>query len=169
MSNKEMQSQLISVPDLPEEKYEQLKAFIEDLDTKEGALIKVLHKAQSIFGYLPKEVQLFVARKLNISGAEVFGVVSFYSYFNTKPEGKHRLSLCMGTACFVRGADKINHRIQEKLGIKVGETTKDFEFTLKNIRCIGACGLAPVLMVDDKVYGNVTEEDIDRILDECVK
>lgn len=169
MSKLSPQAELISVPDLPKEKYDELKAFIDSLEEKDGALIKVLHKAQHIFGYLPKEVQLFIARQLDLSGAEVFGVVSFYSYFNTRPEGRHRISLCMGTACFVRGAEKINKRIQEKLNIEVGGTTKDFEFTLKNIRCIGACGLAPVLMVDDKVYGNVTVEDVDRILDEYIK
>lgn len=169
MSKLSPQAELISVPDLPKEKYDELKTFIDALEEKDGALIKVLHKAQHIFGYLPKEVQLFIARQLDLSGAEVFGVVSFYSYFNTRPEGRHRISLCMGTACFVRGAEKINKRIQEKLNIEVGGTTKDFEFTLKNIRCIGACGLAPVLMVDDKVYGNVTVEDVDRILDEYIK
>lgn len=169
MSKLSPQAELISVSDLPKEKYDELKAFINSLEEKDGALIKVLHKAQHIFGYLPKEVQLFIARQLDLSGAEVFGVVSFYSYFNTRPEGRHRISLCMGTACFVRGAEKINKRIQEKLNIEVGGTTKDFEFTLKNIRCIGACGLAPVLMVDDKVYGNVTVDDVDRILDEYIK
>ncbi len=166
MSIANAQMELISVPDLPKEKYDELKAFIDTIEEKEGALIKVLHKAQHIFGYLPKEVQLFIAKELNLSGAEVFGVVSFYSYFNTKPEGRHKISLCMGTACFVRGAEKINKKIQDKLKVTVGGTTQDFEFTLKNIRCIGACGLAPVLMVDDKVYGNVTEDDVERILEE---
>ncbi|MCT4661243.1 MAG: NAD(P)H-dependent oxidoreductase subunit E [Tissierellales bacterium] len=169
MSDKNMQAQLISVPDLPKEYYDELKLFIDQLEEKEGNLIKVLHKAQKIFGYLPREVQLFIAKELDLSGAEVFGVVSFYSYFNTRPEGRHRLSLCMGTACFVRGADKVNQKIQDILNIKVGETTKDFHFTLKNIRCIGACGLAPVLMVDDKVYGNVTEDDVERILNEYME
>lgn len=146
------------------EKYNELEAFIDSLDTTKGALIEILHKAQGIFGYLPRDVQLFVARKLGIPGAEVYGVVSFYSYFTTKPSGKHTISVCMGTACFVRGAEKILEGFKEKLGIEANETTEDGLFTMKDVRCIGACGLAPVVMVDDKVYGRVKVEDIDDIL-----
>lgn len=150
--------------ELSKDKFDQLEAFIEGLETTKGALIEILHKAQDIFGYLPRDVQLFVARKLGIPGAEVFGVVSFYSYFTTKPEGKHTISVCMGTACFVRGADKIIERLKEKLNIESNETTEDGLFTLKDVRCIGACGLAPVVKIDDKVYGRVKEEDLDTIL-----
>jgi len=150
--------------DLPKEKFDELEKFIDNMETTKGALIEILHKAQNIFGYLPRDVQLFVARKLGIPGAEVFGVVSFYSYFSTKPSGKHTLSVCMGTACFVRGADKVIERLKEKIGIETNETTEDGIFTLKDVRCIGACGLAPVVMVDDKVYGRVKEEDIDEII-----
>jgi NADH-quinone oxidoreductase subunit E/NADP-reducing hydrogenase subunit HndA len=150
--------------DLPKEKFDELEKFIDNMETTKGALIEILHKAQHIFGYLPRDVQLFVARKLGIPGAEVFGVVSFYSYFSTKPNGKHTLSVCMGTACFVRGADKVIERLKEKLGVETNETTEDGIFTLKDVRCIGACGLAPVVMVDDKVYGRVKEEDIEDIL-----
>lgn len=152
-----------------QEKFDQLKLYIDRLESSEGALIHILHEAQEIFGYLPKEVQLFIARELGIPGAEVCGVVSFYSYFTTEPVGEHVISVCMGTACFVRGADKIVETITKKLGIGPDETTKDGLFTLKNIRCIGACGLAPVVMVDDKVYGRVKEEDIDKILDSYQK
>ncbi|KXG73741.1 NADH-quinone oxidoreductase subunit NuoE [Thermotalea metallivorans] len=151
---------------LPKEKYDALEEYIDGLETKEDSLIQVLHKAQEIFGYLPREVQLFIARKLDASGAEVSGVVSFYSYFTTKPKGKHTINVCMGTACFVKGADKLFHKLQEKLGIKTGETTKDQLFTLKDVRCIGACGLAPVLMIDDKVFGRVQESELDGILDQ---
>ena len=150
--------------DLPKEKFDELEEFINNLETTEGALIEILHKAQSIFGYLPRDVQLYIARKLGIPGAEVFGVVCFYSYFTTKPRGKHTISVCMGTACFVRGSDKIIERVKEKLGIESNEITEDGLFTLKDIRCIGACGLAPVMMIDDKVYGRVKEEDLDDIL-----
>lgn len=150
--------------DLPKEKFDELEAFIDNMETTKGALIEILHKAQDLFGYLPRDVQLYVARKLGIPGAEVYGVVSFYSYFTTKPRGKHTISICMGTACFVRGADKIAERLKEKLGIGSNEITKDGLFTLKDVRCIGACGLAPVVMVDDKVYGRVKEEDIDEII-----
>lgn len=151
--------------DLPREKFDELGKFIDGMETTKGALIEILHKAQDIFGYLPRDVQLYVARKLGIPGAEVFGVVSFYSYFTTKPRGKHTISVCMGTACFVRGADKIIEKLKEKLKIESNEITEDGLFTLKDVRCIGACGLAPVLMVDDKVYGRVKEEDLDQILD----
>lgn len=150
--------------ELPQEKFDELDAFIGSMETTKGALIEILHKAQSIFGYLPRDVQLFVARKLGIPGAEVFGVVSFYSYFTTKPRGKHTISVCMGTACFVKGSDKIIESLKEKLGIESNEITEDGLFTLKDVRCIGACGLAPVMMIDDKVYGRVKEEELDDIL-----
>lgn len=150
--------------DLPKEKFNELEKFIDNMETTKGDLIKILHKAQDIFGYLPRDVQLFIARKLGIPGAEVFGVVSFYSYFTTKPNGKYTLSVCMGTACFVRGADKVIERLKEKLEIETNETTEDGLFTLKDVRCIGACGLAPVVTVNDKVYGRVKEEDLDDIL-----
>lgn len=151
--------------ELPREKFDELESFINSLETTEGALIEILHKAQNLFGYLPRDVQLFVSRKLGIPGAEVFGVVSFYSYFTTKPRGKHTISVCMGTACFVRGSEKIIQSMKEKLGIESNEITEDGLFTLKDVRCIGACGLAPVVMIDDKVYGRVKEEDLDGILD----
>jgi len=150
--------------EFPKEKYNELEAFIESLETTKGTLIEILHKAQGIFGYLPRDVQLFIARKLGIPGAEVYGVVSFYSYFTTKPSGKHTISVCMGTACFVRGAGKIIEKFKEKLGIESNETTEDGLFTMKDVRCIGACGLAPVVMVDGKVYGRVKVEDVDDIL-----
>ena len=150
--------------EFPKEKYKELEAFIASLETTKGALIEILHKAQGIFGYLSNDVQLFIARKLGIPGAEVYGVVSFYSYFTTKPSGKHTISVCMGTACFVRGADKIIEKFKEKLGTQSNETTEDGLFTMKDVRCIGACGLAPVVMVDGKIYGRVKVEDIDDIL-----
>lgn len=152
--------------EFPNELYDELGAFIDSLETTKGALIEILHRAQGIFGYLPRDVQLYIARKLGIPGAEVYGVVSFYSYFTTKPSGRHTISVCMGTACFVRGADKILGKFKEKLGIESNETTEDGLFTIKDVRCIGACGLAPVVTVDGKVYGRVKEEDVDNIINE---
>jgi len=146
------------------EKFQELDEFINTLETTKGTLIEVLHKAQNVFGYLPRDVQLYIARKLGISGAEVFGVVSFYSYFTTEPRGKHTISVCLGTACFVKGSDKIIERLKEKLGIESNEITEDGLFTLKDVRCIGACGLAPIMMIDDKVYGRVTEAELDEII-----
>jgi NADH-quinone oxidoreductase subunit E/NADP-reducing hydrogenase subunit HndA len=165
----EMRVTVQAEQNLPKEKFDELEAFIEGLGTTKGTLIEILHKAQSLFGYLPRDVQLFVARKLGIPGAEVFGVVSFYSYFTTKPRGKHTISVCMGTACFVKGADKIMERLKEKLKIESNEITEDGLFTLKDIRCVGACGLAPVVMIDDKVYGRVKEEELDGILESYKK
>lgn len=150
--------------EFPKEKYDELETFINNMETTKGALIEILHKAQGIFGYLSRDVQLYIARKLGIPGAEVYGVVSFYSYFTTKPQGKHTVSVCMGTACFVRGADKIVEKFKERLGIESNETTEDGLFTLKDVRCIGACGLAPVVMIDDKVYGRVKVEEVDDII-----
>ncbi len=155
--------------DLPKEKFDELEEFIDGMETTKGALIEILHKAQHIFGYLPRDVQLYVARKLGIPGAEVFGVVSFYSYFTTKPRGKYTISVCMGTACFVKGADKVTERFKEKLKIESNEITEDGQFTLRDVRCVGACGLAPVVMVNDKVFGRVKVEDVDDIISKYEK
>jgi NADH-quinone oxidoreductase subunit E/NADP-reducing hydrogenase subunit HndA len=151
---------------LPKEGFETLDAYIATLDDREGSLIAVLHKAQQIFGYLPSEVQLHIARALGIPGAKVFGVVSFYSYFTTEPVGKHTISVCMGTACFVRGAEEIFKQFKTELGVAAGGTTEDGLFTLKDVRCIGACGLAPVVVVGEKVYGRLEVDDVTRIIEE---
>ncbi|MZQ75482.1 MAG: NAD(P)H-dependent oxidoreductase subunit E [Peptoclostridium sp.] len=164
MEKSNIHEQTTSVKDLPQDLFLELRKYIDGLEDKKGSLINILHKAQEIFGFLPREVQLFIAKELGIPGAQVFGVVSFYSYFTTKPTGKNTISLCMGTACFVKGADKVKFKIEEKLGVKFGETTPDGLFTLRDVRCVGACGLAPVVLVNEKVYGNVTEADVERIL-----
>lgn len=150
-----------------QEKYAELEQYIDSLPTTKGELIRVLHKAQSIFGYLPKEVQIFVAKKLDVPVTKVYGVVSFYSYFTMKPKGKYDISVCLGTACYVRGADKILAELVKKLGIEVGETSDDGKFSLRTLRCVGACGLAPVVMIGEKVYGRVTPDMIPNILAEC--
>lgn len=115
----------------------------------------VLHKAQELFGYLPPEVQEFVAKKLEIPLAKVYGVVSFYTFFTMTPRGKYPISVCMGTACYVKGAEKILEEFKRILSIGVGETTDDGKFSITALRCIGACGLAPVLTIGSKVYGRV--------------
>lgn len=145
--------------------FDQLDSFINSLETKKGALIQVLHHAQGIFGFLPKEVQLYIANALNIAPSKVYGVVSFYSYFTTEPRGEYKISVCLGTVCFVKGADKILAEFEKELGIKSGETTKDLKFSLEGLRCVGACGLAPVVVVNGKVYGQVKCEDVSGILD----
>ena len=146
--------------------FEELDKFIDSLPTKEGALIQVLHHAQGLFGYLPKEVQLHISKKLDVSPAKVYGVVSFYSYFTTEQKGKYKISVCLGTVCFVKGADKILAEFEKQLGIKSGETTPDLKYSLEGLRCVGACGLAPVVVVNGKVYGQVTVDQVKDILDE---
>lgn len=145
--------------------FDKLDLFIDSLPTKDGSLIQVLHHAQEIFGYLPKEVQLYISNKLSIPPSKVYGVVSFYSYFTTEPKGKYKISVCLGTVCFVKGADKILEEFERELGIKVGETTKDLNFSLEGLRCVGACGLAPVVVINGKVYGQVKPSDVPQILD----
>lgn len=145
--------------------FDKLDSFINSLPTKDGSLIQVLHHAQEIFGFLPKEVQLYIAQSLNIPPSKVYGVVSFYSYFTTEPKGKYKISVCLGTVCFVKGSDKILEQFEKELGIKVGETTDDLLFSLEGLRCVGACGLAPVVVINGKVYGQVKPSDVSNILD----
>lgn len=152
----------------------QNKKLFDELDTliqslplaDESALIYVLKEAQGIFGYLPKEVQLHIADKLSVPYSKVYGVVSFYSYFSTNPVGEHKISVCLGTVCFVKGSDKLMTEFEKELNIKAGETTEDLKFTLDGLRCVGACGLAPVVVVDGKVYGLCTPDKVASILDE---
>lgn len=151
---------------LKEAGFRELETFINSLDTKKGSLISVLHKAQGIFGYLPREVQEFVADKLNESLANVYGVVSFYSYFTMVPKGEHAVAVCMGTACYVRGADKVLNEFQKQLGIKSGETSVDGKFSIDALRCVGACGIAPVVLVGEKVYKKVEPNEVKGIIEE---
>lgn len=132
-----------------------------------GYLIQCLHKAQELFGYLPESVQLHVANRLNIHLTEVYGVISFYSFFTDVPMGEHKINVCTGTACFVKGSHKLVEDFSRILGIGQGETTEDGRFSLGGLRCVGACSLAPVVMVNDRVYGNVTPHMIEDILSEC--
>ncbi len=146
------------------EKFVLLNAFIAEQPHKEQAIIAVLHRAQKLFGYLPKELQLYVARQLDVPAAKVFGVVSFYSFFTQTPRGEHTISICMGTACFVKGVEAIKDKLRSTLNIGINETTDDMKFTLKEVRCIGACGLAPVIMVDNEIIGNLTADDMEALV-----
>jgi len=143
-----------------------LKEACASFNNDGGELINVLHKAQEIFGYLPAEVQEVVAQELNVPLAKVFGVVTFYSFFTMTPKGKFPISVCTGTACYVRGAEKVLDEIKRQLNIQVGETTADGKFSISCLRCVGACGLAPVVMVGEKVYGRVAPDDVKRIIEE---
>jgi len=149
---------------LKKESFDKLRDYIETVEKNETSLIQVLHEAQHIFGYLPKEVQLFVGEQLDIPASKIYGVVSFYSFFTMEPKGKYVINICMGTACFVRGAEAIVKQFEKTLNIKTGETTGNGIFTIDCLRCVGACGLAPVVMVNDDVYGKVTVEDIPKII-----
>lgn len=151
---------------LDKEKLKRLEEYIDNIEKKEGSLINILHEAQDMFGYLPEDLQLFIARKLDIPAAKVFGVTTFYSFFTMEPRGKHVISICMGTACFVKGADKILNEFKNKLHIKDNNTSEDGLFTIDTLRCVGACGLAPVVTVDGKVYGRVKVEDVEKIISE---
>ncbi len=151
---------------LKQEQVDEIKAICKSFNNDAGELINVLHKTQSYFGYLPAEVQEVVAHELKMSVAKVFGVVTFYSFFTMTPKGAHPISICMGTACYVRGSEKVLDEFKRQLRISVGETTSDGKFSLSSLRCVGACGLAPVVMVGEKVYGRVSSEDVKRIVAE---
>ena len=143
-----------------------IKEICKSFDNKPGELINVLHKTQEHFGYLPAELQEVVAQELNVSVAKVYGVVTFYSFFTMIPKGKYPISICTGTACYVRGADNVLQEFKRQLNIEVGETTEDGKYSLSCLRCVGACGLAPVVLVGDKTYGRVSPEGVKEILEE---
>jgi len=154
-------------------KFAELGAFIDGLgidrddERRRGRLIQVLHKAQAIFGYLPREVQIFVAQKLFLPEAAVSGVVSFYNYFTTEPKGKYNINVCLGTACYVKGSEKVLSEIERVLGVKADTCpTPDGLFSISALRCVGACGLAPVMVINGKVYGKVTAAKALEIINE---
>jgi len=148
------------------EKINTINRICASYDNNPEELISVLHETQNTLGYLPAEVQEIIAHNLKISAAHVYGVVTFYSYFTMVPKGDYPISVCMGTACYVRGAEKILDELKKELNINIGETTPDQRFSISCLRCVGACGLAPVVMVGEKVYGRVSPNDVRKILDE---
>jgi len=152
--------------ELKKEQVAKIKDICKSFNNEAGELINVLHKTQESFGYLPAEVQEIIARELNMSVAKVYGVVTFYSFFTMIPKGKHPISICTGTACYVRGAEKVLDEFKRILDVKVGETTPDGKFSLSCLRCVGACGLAPVVMVGEKVYGRVSPDGVKDIIKE---
>ncbi len=149
-----------------QEKAKKLQEIISKYKDTQGALIQVLHEAQEVYGYLPLEVQRAIAEGMDIPLAEVYGVVSFYTQFSINPKGKYKINVCMGTACYVKGASDILDKFRTRLSIDVGECTEDQKFSLDACRCIGACGLAPVVTINDEVYGKLAADDVDGILDE---
>ena len=147
-------------------KFEELNKFIDSLPDKKNSIIQILHYAQSLFGYLPKEVQVHISKKLDISIDKISYVVNFYSYFQTEQKGKYKISVCLGTMCFAKGGEKILNEFERQLNIKSGESTPDFMFSLEGVRCAGACGLAPVVVVNEKVYGHFNIDQVTRIINE---
>lgn len=154
-------------------KFAELDAFIDGLgivaddERRRGRLILVLHKAQDIFGYLPRAVQEHVAEKLYLTEAQVSGVVSFYNYFTTEPKGKYRIDVCLGTACYVKGSERVLQELERVIGVKADTVpSADGLFSISALRCVGACGLAPVMVVNGKVYGKVTPAKAVQIVNE---
>lgn len=160
-----MQKAKTTVPFKGTEQQEaRLRALIEAHREQPGALMPVLQQAQEIYGYLPFEVQSIISEEMGVPLEEVYGVASFYSQFTLNPKGSHNISVCLGTACYVKGSQEIFDELSKQLGIPAGGCTDDGKFSLEACRCVGACGLAPVLMVGDEVYGRLVKEDVSKIL-----
>ena len=142
--------------------------ILENYPKEKDRLIGVLNDVQERFGYIPKEAQIEISKYLGLSLAEIYGVITFYSRFTLEPKGKYKISVCLGTACFVKGSQAILDRVKERLKIEPGKTTEDGLFSLDDVRCVGACGLAPVFMVNDEVYGNATVKQLDEVIDKII-
>jgi NADH:ubiquinone oxidoreductase subunit E len=149
-----------------EELYPKLEAIISEHKGKPNELIMALHKTQNLFGYLPEKAQVMISEALKVPLSEIYGVITFYSFFSRVPKGKHSVKVCLGTACYVRGGQETLAKVGKDLGIKVGGTTEDRKYSLDVVRCIGACGLAPAMLIDKDVYGRVKTTKIQEILDQ---
>ena len=147
-------------------KDENLVKIVEEYKHDKSNLIQVLNGVQEYYGYIPKDAMIYISEEMNIPVAEIYGVVTFYSRFSLKQKGKYNICVCQGTACFVKGAERILDKVKQELGIEVGETTEDGKFSLEPTRCLGACGLAPVFTINGEVYGNATVEKVKKVLDE---
>ncbi len=155
--------------ELRQDQIDKIDSICESFGNQEGELINILHKSQETFGYLPAEVQEVISEKMEIPAAKVYGVVTFYSFFSMIPKGEFPVSICTGTACYVRGAETVLNEFKKQLEIEVGETSTDGKFSLSCLRCVGACGLAPVVTVGDKTYGRVAPDDVKEIISEYLK
>jgi NADH-quinone oxidoreductase subunit E/NADP-reducing hydrogenase subunit HndA len=155
--------------ELRQDQVDKIHSICDSFGNQEGELINVLHKCQETFGYLPAEVQEVISEKMVIAAAKVYGVVTFYSFFTMIPKGKYPISICTGTACYVRGAETVLNEFKKQLKIEVGETDVNGLFSLSCLRCVGACGLAPVVQVGDKTYGRVAPDDVQEIISEYMQ
>ncbi len=151
------------------DKNEEMEKILNIYTKNKDNLIQILNDVQEYYGYIPTHAQSAISRYLNIPMAEIYGVITFYSRFTLKPKGKYHIAVCLGTACYVKGSQKIMDRLEERLNIKQGETTKDGKFSIEATRCVGACGLAPVFTVNGEVYGKATVQKLDQVLDELNK
>ena len=147
-------------------KDEKMQEILKKYAKDKSNLIQILNEVQEYYGYIPKSAQVEISEYLGLPMAEVYGVITFYSRFTLKPKGKYNIAVCLGTACFVKGSEKVLDRVKEKLGIDVGQTTPDGKFSIEATRCIGACGLAPVFTVNDEVYGKATPELMKKVIEE---
>jgi len=146
------------------ENFEKVNEFIERYGHTRSALMPILHDVQEHYGYIPRSVQELISAELHIPIADVYGVITFYARFSLVPQGKNRVSVCMGTACYVRGAEDVLNKVKQSLGINTGETTEDGLFSIEETRCVGACGLAPVMTVNRDVYGKITPDQVEGVL-----
>ena len=151
-----------------DEQVENLKILLAENENKSGNVMEVLQKTQGIFGYIPIESVKMIAESLKISQSEIFGIITFYSQFSLTPKAKYNIDVCLGTACFVLGAQDVLDKILQKLGVKVGEMTKDGKWIVTSCRCLGCCGLAPAITINGEVYGKLKPEDVDKIIDSFV-
>lgn len=162
---KEQVKQCSCQSETDQQKMERISQVIEEYKNRKGSLIQILHLAQGIYGYLPLTLQQFIAAKLDLPLSKVYGVATFYSYFSTKPRGEYTIKVCLGTACYVRGGKKIIEKLKDILDIEIGETTSDGKFTLEVMRCIGACGLAPAITINNQVFKQVNPDKLQSLIE----
>ena len=144
---------------------EKLEKIAKKYKNVEGGIISALHEVQDTYGYISSTAQKYLSKELNVPMSEIYGIITFYSRFSLVPKGKYNIQVCMGTACYVKGSEKVLNRFKEKLGIKEGETTSDGKFSIESVRCIGACGLAPAIVINEEVYGKMDEKKVDELIE----
>ena len=148
---------------------EKLEKIAKKYKNVEGGIISALHEVQDTYGYISSTAQKYLSKELNVPMSEIYGIITFYSRFSLVPKGKYNIQVCMGTACYVKGSEKVLNRFKEKLGIKEGETTSDGKFSIESVRCIGACGLAQAIVINEEVYGKMDEKKVDELIEKYSK
>ena len=148
---------------------EKLEKIAKKYKNVEGGIISALHEVQDTYGYISSTAQKYLSKELNVPMSEIYGIITFYSRFSLVPKGKYNIQVCMGTACYVKGSEKVLNRFKEKLGIKEGETTSDGKFSIESVRCIGACGLAPAIVINEEVDGKMDEKKVDELIEKYSK